>query len=322
MRFRPNSPGSRPRPRPAFGCARRDAGIPVQMSVSTQQETITVVAEAPVVDSATTEISTNYNREWVENAPVRRFTFFDLINAAPGVSRGDVDQFAFAVVRLGHQREPLPARRHRLHRAALRRGLAVAQHRRDRRGAGAVARRPRRVRQRGRRRVQHRHPPGLTSSTATATSTTRTRASPAGTPTTPRMAANPTTAPSSATRRCSSAGRSSRTSCGSSARSSTRKTGSRSLARRPSSRPSRTPSATSSSSTTASTRTTGCSSQIHDDFYEIPERATADDRAELHRSEQRPQPVARPDSTPRLSTRPRSSKRATRASTARTEALR
>ena len=43
-----------------------------------------------------------------------------------------------------------------------------------------------------------------------------------------------------------------------------------------SSRPSRTPSATSTSSTTASTRTTGCSSRQHDDFYEIPERATAD----------------------------------------------
>jgi Carboxypeptidase regulatory-like domain len=61
--------------------------VPVQMSVSTQQETITVVAEAPVVDSASTEISTNYTREWVENAPVRRFTFFDLINASPGVSQ-------------------------------------------------------------------------------------------------------------------------------------------------------------------------------------------------------------------------------------------
>jgi hypothetical protein len=60
--------------------------VPVQMSVSTQQETITVVAEAPVVDSASTEITTNYNREWVENAPVRRFTFFDLINNSPGVA--------------------------------------------------------------------------------------------------------------------------------------------------------------------------------------------------------------------------------------------
>lgn len=62
------------------------ADVPVQLKVSTQQETITVTAEAPVVDSASTEVATNYGREWVENAPVRRFTFFDLINAAPGVS--------------------------------------------------------------------------------------------------------------------------------------------------------------------------------------------------------------------------------------------
>ena len=39
-----------------------------------------------MVDSTTTQVTTNYSREWVENAPVRRFTFFDLINAAPGVS--------------------------------------------------------------------------------------------------------------------------------------------------------------------------------------------------------------------------------------------
>ncbi|MBP7779595.1 MAG: TonB-dependent receptor [Acidobacteria bacterium] len=60
--------------------------LPVQLKVSTQQETITVTAEAPVVDSASTQVATNYSREWVANAPVRRFTFFDLINAAPGVS--------------------------------------------------------------------------------------------------------------------------------------------------------------------------------------------------------------------------------------------
>ena len=62
------------------------AALDVQLKVSTQSETITVVAEAPVVDSASTQIATNFTREWVENAPVRRFTFFDLINAAPGVA--------------------------------------------------------------------------------------------------------------------------------------------------------------------------------------------------------------------------------------------
>jgi len=38
------------------------ADVGVQMSVSTQQETITVTAESPVVDSATTQVATNYTR--------------------------------------------------------------------------------------------------------------------------------------------------------------------------------------------------------------------------------------------------------------------
>lgn len=62
------------------------ADLSVQMKVSTQSETITVTAQSPVVDTTSTQVSTNYSREWVENAPVRRFTFFDLVNAAPGVS--------------------------------------------------------------------------------------------------------------------------------------------------------------------------------------------------------------------------------------------
>ena len=62
------------------------AEVNVQLKLSTQSETITVTAESPVVDSTSTEVATNYGREWVENAPVPRFSFFDLINAAPGVS--------------------------------------------------------------------------------------------------------------------------------------------------------------------------------------------------------------------------------------------
>jgi hypothetical protein len=57
-----------------------------QLKVSTLQETVTVTGESPVVNTTSTQISTNLNREWVENAPQRRFTFFDLINQAAGVS--------------------------------------------------------------------------------------------------------------------------------------------------------------------------------------------------------------------------------------------
>jgi hypothetical protein len=60
--------------------------IPIQMKVSTLQETVTVTGDSPVVNTASTEVSTNFNREWVESAPQRRFTFFDLINQAAGVS--------------------------------------------------------------------------------------------------------------------------------------------------------------------------------------------------------------------------------------------
>jgi len=60
--------------------------IGAQMKVSTLQETVTVTGEAPVVNTASTQVATNLNREWVENAPQRRFTFFDLINQAAGVS--------------------------------------------------------------------------------------------------------------------------------------------------------------------------------------------------------------------------------------------
>jgi hypothetical protein len=49
-------------------------------------EEITVTGEGGVVDTQTNQVSTNYDKDWVRNAPVPRFTFFDLINAAPGVN--------------------------------------------------------------------------------------------------------------------------------------------------------------------------------------------------------------------------------------------
>jgi len=60
--------------------------IPAQLKVSALQETVTVTGASPVVNTASAEVSTNLNRLWVENAPQRRFTFFDLINQAAGIS--------------------------------------------------------------------------------------------------------------------------------------------------------------------------------------------------------------------------------------------
>ena len=79
-----------------FNTLKRD-GVPVGvgttvsldlvLKVGSLNETITVTGEAPVVNVSSAQVSTNYTREWVEAAPVRRFSFFDLINAAPGVSQ-------------------------------------------------------------------------------------------------------------------------------------------------------------------------------------------------------------------------------------------
>ena len=74
--------------------SREDVSVPlggtveinVQLKVSALAETVTVSGEQPVVDTTTAQVGTNFNRNWVENAPQRRFTFFDLINQAAGVS--------------------------------------------------------------------------------------------------------------------------------------------------------------------------------------------------------------------------------------------
>ncbi|HET6956517.1 MAG TPA: TonB-dependent receptor, partial [Vicinamibacterales bacterium] len=60
--------------------------LKIQLKVSTLSETVTVTGESPVVNLSSTTVSTNYNREWVLEAPIRRFSFFDLVNSAPGVS--------------------------------------------------------------------------------------------------------------------------------------------------------------------------------------------------------------------------------------------
>ena len=60
--------------------------LDVSMKVGALEESITVSGESPVVNVVSSEVSTTYNRQWVESAPVKRFSYFDLINSAPGVS--------------------------------------------------------------------------------------------------------------------------------------------------------------------------------------------------------------------------------------------
>jgi hypothetical protein len=58
----------------------------ISLKVSTLSETVTVTGDSPVVNLASTTVSSNYNQEWVAAAPIRHFSFFDLVNSAPGVS--------------------------------------------------------------------------------------------------------------------------------------------------------------------------------------------------------------------------------------------
>jgi hypothetical protein len=62
------------------------AELNVTLSVAELSESVTVVADTPVVNTSTAQINTTMNREWVENAPVQRNSLYDFINAAPGVS--------------------------------------------------------------------------------------------------------------------------------------------------------------------------------------------------------------------------------------------
>jgi outer membrane receptor protein involved in Fe transport len=63
----------------------------VSLKLSTMTEQVTVDAGALVVDTTSNQVSTNYGQEWVKDAPIPRYTFFDLINAAPGVSQTSSD---------------------------------------------------------------------------------------------------------------------------------------------------------------------------------------------------------------------------------------
>jgi len=61
------------------------AEITIVLQLAGVTESVAVHA-APLVDTHGDGLSTNYGRELIENVPVRRFSAFDLIKSAPGVS--------------------------------------------------------------------------------------------------------------------------------------------------------------------------------------------------------------------------------------------
>ena len=92
--------------------------------------------------------------------PTRRYSMFDLIRAAPGVSptspsSGTIN--TVSVVRIGRQRERVSHRRHELHVSVPGRVARRAERGRHSGNAGAVDGRVGRVRQHAGRRLQRRH---------------------------------------------------------------------------------------------------------------------------------------------------------------------
>jgi hypothetical protein len=64
------------------------------LTVGGVQESVDVVGETPVVDTTSNEVGSNYDRAWVENAPVRRNSFFSLLAAAPGSVAQDGSRYS------------------------------------------------------------------------------------------------------------------------------------------------------------------------------------------------------------------------------------
>jgi outer membrane receptor protein involved in Fe transport len=57
----------------------------VVLKIATLEESITVVAESPVVDVTKSGVATNWETDMMDNLPLTRTCFFDLVNSTPGV---------------------------------------------------------------------------------------------------------------------------------------------------------------------------------------------------------------------------------------------
>ena len=58
------------------------------LEVRQLQESVEVVGTSSVVDTTSNQVGTNYGRDWVGDAPLRRNSFFDLVAGAPGSLQG------------------------------------------------------------------------------------------------------------------------------------------------------------------------------------------------------------------------------------------
>ena len=58
----------------------------VTIGLAAVAEAVTVTGEAPSIDARRSGVSTNYSSDYLENTPIRRFSFFDFTKVAPGMS--------------------------------------------------------------------------------------------------------------------------------------------------------------------------------------------------------------------------------------------
>lgn len=63
----------------------------IVMKQAMLEETVTVIAESPIVDVTKSGTSTNFGKELLEQLPSGRFTFFDVIKQAPGLIQAGQD---------------------------------------------------------------------------------------------------------------------------------------------------------------------------------------------------------------------------------------
>ncbi len=77
----------------------------IALTMATLEESVTVLAETPVVDVTKSGISTNWQSEMMDNLPLLRYTFFDLVNSTPGVWSHGGDTSASRSVAYGSSSE-------------------------------------------------------------------------------------------------------------------------------------------------------------------------------------------------------------------------
>ena len=80
------------------------ANVPLTMSMSSMEENVNVVGEAPLIDVTQAGLSTNYSKELLEEVPTQR-SFTDLMQVSPGISASLADSNGDRTVAFGSNQQ-------------------------------------------------------------------------------------------------------------------------------------------------------------------------------------------------------------------------